>query len=194
MAGVSFILTHPAVGLINFREQTCSRSWATLVPGGSRDPVPKEVVFWFATWFLQHQFVEAAVWTLLAYDACGRPSGVLSLDLASIGRLLLFYVTWSITLALMEVGGWTAAGTRDDAVIVGDLPCRRWFATALSRWCRHCEQLGRNRLFILSRARPEECFRRASLHLDVVSLRTSRQSIRHSGPLNVIYHGLRSDA
>ena len=160
--------------------------WKHQQPGSMRLPVPEEVVFDIAIYFLSLAEIEMAMALVLQMHCYLRPSECLGLTKEHVcfpapGR----YRKWGLLIAPSTLGQQTKTGKSDDSVLIGDVKGTAWVADVFALFVKGVEHF----LFpSLTLASYETACHRASRHLKYQEGAVTPHVMRHTGPSNDIFH------
>ena len=163
--------------------------WRKARPSNMRLPVPEDFVFDFCHLAISEGKLDLAFMMALQINTYLRPSEVLSLTVDHIGKPHgRRYSSWTVIVAPSDLDVRTKTGSKDDAVIVGDLACQSWVGDALALYMKKVN----HKLFSWTLPQYEAWMTQACNKLSYKSQCVSPHILRHAGASNDFFFGRRS--
>eukprot|EP00438_Fugacium_kawagutii_P019574 Skav228158 [mRNA] locus=scaffold439:19428:23715:+ [translate_table: standard] len=165
----------------------CLKAWRRRVPAQARVPMPEEVIFAIASFFLDQGHLLAFHALCLQFDTYMRPSEALNLRQSQLlppgPRGSTAHKTWGVMLAPQEFGTTTKTGEVDCSIMVGDV-CRHWMFQVMA-FCRRGYQPNVDSFVFpgLTLAKYERLFSQACSELNL-PVTVTPHMVRHSAASN----------
>ena len=164
--------------------------WANAVPGNSRDPLPWICACDMAAWLLQQKtpvHIQSAKCLLISFDTYVRPG--VSVDLCDFNLVLpnrgvkaAYDKTALILCPSSEGSKTTKTGERDDTIIVGVHPDRKFVGKIVQQLGQETQQRGGGRLFPNLALKAYEKSLREAGKACGYSFKVCPHMARHGGP------------
>lgn len=176
------------------------RGFRRLVPENSRDPLPWQAVLHMAYWLVSMRAdltgaFQAAIAMLLQFDTYARPGAILQIGprqlIPPMREVPSKEQVHALVLAPSDEGKYSKTRTQDDTILIGTMNSGREWINNVVAALRPKLYRGRG-VFTITLSQYNLLMKKAAIAMGLAHLPVSPHCIRHGGPSQDYYNGVRT--